>query len=161
LKKASFTLARIESVSQSRLKKQIMINKGSSDNLKIGQVVLGAEGIIGQTTQITPNSSRVLMVSDPTQYIPVKNARNGIRGVSQGMAENQAHLLVKFIQPDADIKIGDIFLSSALGGKFPDDYALGRVIRAELRENEDFLYVVLEPMQKTHHLEFVLILDNL
>ncbi len=160
LKQSEFTIARIESITQSRLKKQIMIDKGSNSSLQVGQVVLGSKGIIGQITQTTPTTSSILMASDPTQHVPVKNSRNGIKGISQGMAENQYRLFVKFIEPGADIKIGDIFLSSALGGKFPDGYPLGRVTHVEYHKNEDFQHIELEPMQKTHDLEFVIVLDN-
>ena len=59
-----FILGRVSSVSQSRLKKQIIINKGSNDNLTVGQVVLGSKGVIGQITQTTPLYSTVLMITD-------------------------------------------------------------------------------------------------
>jgi rod shape-determining protein MreC len=42
LHESHFILARVSSISQSRLKKQIAINKGSSDGIKIGQVVLNS-----------------------------------------------------------------------------------------------------------------------
>jgi len=161
LEQASFIIARIESVSRSRLKKQIVINKGSNNNLKIGQVVLGANGVLGQITQTTPTSASVLIVSDPTQYIPIKSVRNGIQGISQGLAENKHQLVVQFIEPESDIKINDIFVSNALGSKFPNGYPVGRVIQAEQRKNEPFMHVILEPMQKIYDLEFVIILDSL
>ncbi|HCA67891.1 MAG TPA: rod shape-determining protein MreC, partial [Gammaproteobacteria bacterium] len=88
-----FILGRVSSVSQSRLKKQIIINKGSNDNLAVGQVVLGSKGVIGQITQTTPLYSTVLMITDPTQYVPIKNQRNGIRGISKGVASNQGRLV--------------------------------------------------------------------
>ncbi|WP_428086188.1 rod shape-determining protein MreC [Candidatus Thioglobus sp.] len=160
LAQARFSVARIERISRSRLKKQIVINKGSNDRLKVGQVALGAQGMVGQITQVTPTHAHILMTSDPTQYIPVKNARNGIQGMSQGIAENQYRMRVKFIEPKLDIKVGDIFLSSALGGKFPDGYPVGKVIRVEQHKNESFLHIVLEPLQQTQNLEFVIILDN-
>jgi rod shape-determining protein MreC len=160
LQQANFTIARIEQVTRSRLKKQITINKGSNDLLKIGQAALGANGVVGQITEITPNNATILMVSDPTQYIPVKNARNGLQGISQGLAENQFHMQVKFIEPDLDIKTGDIFLSSALGGKFPDGFPVGEVIHVEQHKNESFLHIILEPTQQTQNLEFVIILDS-
>lgn len=155
-----FTIARIEQVSRSRLKKQITINKGGNDLLKIGQAALGANGVVGQITEITPNNATILMVSDPTQHIPVKNARNGIQGISQGVAENQYHMQVKFIEPNLDIKMGDIFLSSSLGGKFPDGYPVGKVVHVEQHKNESFLHVILEPIQQTRNLEFVIILNK-
>jgi rod shape-determining protein MreC len=161
LQHQNFNVARIEKISRSRLKKQITLSKGSNNNLSIGQVVLGAKGIIGQITEVTPTHSSVLMVSDPTQHIPVKNARNGIRGISQGLAENQYYMQINFIEPNLDIKIGDIFLSSSLGDKFPNDYPVGKVINIEQQKNESFLHIILEPIQKTNNLEYVIILDKL
>ena len=160
LQQASFSVARIEQVTRSRLKKQITLNKGSNHNLSIGQVALGAQGVIGQITELTPTNASVLMVSDPTQHIPVKNSRNGIQGVTQGLAENKYQMRINFMEPGLDIKIDDIFLSSSLGGKFPNGYPVGKVIHVEQHKNESFLHVILEPIQKTHDLEFVIILDK-
>lgn len=152
-----FVLSRISSISQSRLKRQILINKGSDDGLKLGQIALGAFGVIGQITQVTALYSTVLMITDPTQYVPVKNERNGIRGISKGVASHQGGLIVNFVEFGLDVKLGDIFLSSSIGGKFPDGYPVGRVIRIEKHANKPFLQIELAPMQSMQHLEFILI----
>ena len=150
-------LGRVNSVSLSRLKKQIIINKGSNDELVIGQVVLGPKGVIGQITQITPLYATVLMITDPTQYVPIKNQRNGIRGVSKGVASNQEKLVVNFIEPDFDIALGDVFLTSAIGLKFPGGYPVGKVTHVEQHTDDPFLHIELTPIQTTEQLEFVLI----
>ncbi|MEO1890093.1 MAG: rod shape-determining protein MreC [Candidatus Thioglobus sp.] len=152
-----FILGRVSSVSQSRLKKQIIINKGSNDNLAVGQVVLGSEGVIGQITQTTPLYSTVLMITDPTQYVPIKNQRNGIRGISKGVASNQGRLVVNFIESDFDVTLGDVFLTSAIGSKFPAGYPVGKVTHVEQHTDDPFLHIELTPIQKTEQLEFVLI----
>ncbi len=155
-----FILGRVSSVSQSRLKKQIIINKGSNDNLAVGQVVLGSEGVIGQITQTTPLYSTVLMITDPTQYVPIKNQRNGIRGISKGVASNQGRLVVNFIESDFDVVLGDLFLTSAIGSKFPAGYPMGKVIHIEQHTDDPFLHIELAPIQTTEQLEFVLIGEN-
>ena len=155
-----FILGRVSSVSQSRLKKQIIINKGSNDNLTIGQVVLGSKGVIGQITQTTPLYSTVLMITDPTQYVPIKNQRNGIRGISKGVASNQGRLVVNFIESDFDVVLGDLFLTSAIGSKFPAGYPMGKVIHIEQHTDDPFLHIELAPIQTTEQLEFVLIGEN-
>ena len=157
LDKEAFILARVSSISQSRLKKQIAINKGSGDGIKIGQVVLGADGILGQVSQVTPLYSSVLLTTDPTQHIPIKNERNGIRGISKGVTSYQGKLMVRFIQHGLDIKVGDVFLSSAIGSKFPAGYPVGRVTHIEKKENDPFLTIELTPSQTIEQLEFVLI----
>ena len=152
-----FILGRVSSVSQSRLKKQIIINKGSNDNLAVGQVVLGSKGVIGQITQTTPLYSTVLMITDPTQYVPIKNQRNGIRGISKGVASNQGRLVVNFIESDFDVILGDVFITSAIGSKFPAGYPMGKVIHIEQHTDDPFLHIELAPIQTTEQLEFVLI----
>ncbi|TEU24837.1 MAG: rod shape-determining protein MreC, partial [Gammaproteobacteria bacterium] len=152
-----FTLGRVSSVSQSRLKKQIIINKGSNDGLKTGRVVLGSKGVIGQIIQITPLYATVLMITDPTQHVPIKNQRNGVRGISKGIASGQEKLVVNFIEPDFDIALGDVFLTSAIGSKFPAGYPVGKVTHVEQHTDEPFLHIELTPMQTIEQLEFVLI----
>jgi len=155
-----FILGRVSSVSQSRLKKQIIINKGSNDNITVGQVVLGSKGVIGQITQTTPLYSTVLMITDPTQYVPIKNQRNGIRGISKGVASNQGRLVVNFIESDFDVVLGDLFLTSAIGSKFPAGYPMGKVTHIEQHTDDPFLHIELAPIQTTEQLEFVLIGEN-
>lgn len=157
LNKEVFTLARVSSVNQSRLKKQIIVNKGSGDGVKVGQIVLGAEGVLGQVNQIAPFYAVILLITDPTQYIPVKNQRNGVRGISKGVASNQGKLIVRFIKPELDVKVGDVFLTSAIGSKFPAGYPVGRVTHIENRANDPFLTIELTPTQTIQQLEFVLI----
>ncbi len=160
VKQQNFILARISALSQSRLKKQIIIDKGSSNGIKVGQVALSAKGIIGQVSRTTPLYSTILMVSDPTQHVPVKNERNSIRGISRGVAENNHLLNVEFIEPNLDVKVGDIFLSSSIGSKFPNGYPLGTVIRVEKHQNEPFLHIQLKPTQALEQLEFVIIVTD-
>jgi rod shape-determining protein MreC len=161
LDKGAFTLARVSSLSQSRLKKQIVLDKGSSDGIKIGQVVLGVDGVLGQVSQVAPLYSSVLLITDPTQHIPVKNGRNGIRGISKGTTSYQGKLMVRFIQHGLDVKVGDVFLSSAIGSKFPAGYPVGRVTHIEKKKNNPFLTIELTPSQGIEQLEFVLINNTL
>ncbi|BAF61833.1 rod shape-determining protein MreC [Candidatus Vesicomyidisocius calyptogenae] len=157
VKQQNFTLARISELSQSRIKKQIIINKGSSSGIKIGQIALSSKGIIGQISRTTPLYSTILMASDPTQHVPVKNERSGVRGISKGIANNNHLLSVEFIEPNLDVKVGDVFLSSAIGSKFPDGYPVGTVISVEKNQNEPFLHIQLKPAQIPEQLEFVII----
>ncbi|CAC9436024.1 Rod shape-determining protein MreC [uncultured Gammaproteobacteria bacterium] len=163
LDKEEFILARISSIAQSRLKKQIVVNKGSNDGIKIGQVALGADGILGQIIQVMPFYATILLITDPTQHIPVKNQRNGIRGVGKGVTSHRGKLMVRFIESGLDVALGDVFLSSAIGSKFPAGYPVGHVSHIEKQANDSFLTIELTPTQTIEQLEFVLInnaIDN-
>jgi rod shape-determining protein MreC len=160
IKENNFMLARVVAVSLSRLKKQILINKGYSSGIKVGQTVLGADGVIGQITSTTTNTANILMITDPTQYVPIKNQRNGIRGTSKGLAANKNSLIVNFIESDLDVKKGDIFLSSGIGSKFTEGYPVGKVTNVEKQANNPFLHIELEPIQRIEHIELVLVVTN-
>lgn len=157
LEDRNFIVARISHINQSRLKQQIIINKGSNDGVKLGQVALGALGVVGQITQVTALYSTLLMITDPTQYVPVKNERNGIRGISKGMTSRQGKLLVNFIESGLDVKVGDLFLSSHIGGKFPSGYPVGKVTRIKKTDTHPFLHIELTPIQPIQNLELILI----
>jgi len=154
------TLANVKSISQSRLKKQLILNKGSRDGVRIKQLVVGSDGVVGQITQVTPLYSTVLLITDPTQHIPVKNVRNGIRGITKGLATNEKGMIVEFITLDSDIKLGDIFVTSGIGSTYPPGYIVGEVSRIHKSPNEAFLTIILEPMQNMKKLEFILIVSK-
>ena len=87
-------LARIKSISQSRLSKKIIINKGLNDGVTLSDLIIGSDGVVGQVTEVTPMYSTVRLLSDPTQHMPVKNSRNGIRGITKGLASNDRLSLI-------------------------------------------------------------------
>ena len=154
------TLAHIKSISQSRLNKQVIINKGSKDGVRNNQLVVGSDGVVGQVTQVTPLYSTVLLVTDPIQHMPVKNVRNGIRGITKGLATNERGMVVEFIPVDSDVKLGDIFVTSSIGTTYPPGYLVGEVYRIDKPPNETFLTVTLKPMQNMDKLEFILIVSK-
>ena len=153
-------LAHVKSVSQSRLKKQVIINKGSKDGVRNTQLVVGSDGVVGRVTQVTPLYSTVLLVTDPTQHIPVKNVRNGIRGITKGLATNERGMIVEFIPVDSDVKLGDIFVTSSIGTTYPPGYLVGEVYRIDKPPNEAFLTITLKPIQNMEKLEFILIVSK-
>jgi len=154
------TLAHVKSISQSRLKKQVIIDKGGKDGVRIKQLVVGSDGVVGQITQVTTLYSTVLLVTDPTQHMPVKNVRNGIRGVTKGLATNERGMIVEFVPLDSDVKLGDIFVTSGIGTTYPPGYIVGEVSRIEKPPNEAFLTIILKPIQNMDKLEFILIVST-
>jgi rod shape-determining protein MreC len=154
------TLAHVKSISQSRLKKQIIINKGSKDGVRNTQLIVGSDGVVGQVTNVTPLYSTVQLVTDPTQHMPVKNVRNGIRGITKGLATNERGMIVEFIALDSDVKLGDIFVTSGVGTTYPPGYPVGEVSKIDKPPNEAFLTITLKPIQNMDKLEFVLIVSQ-
>jgi len=154
------TLAHIKSISQSRLTKQLIINKGSKGGVRNRQLAVGSDGVVGQVTQATPLYATVKLITDPTQHIPVKSVRNGIRGITKGLATNERGMIVEFIPLDSDIKLGDIFVTSGIGTTYPQGYLVGEVSKIDKPPNEAFLTIILKPIQNMDKLEFILIVSK-
>ena len=153
-------LARIKSISQSRLSKKIIINKGLNDGVSLSDLIIGSDGVVGQVTEVTPMYSTVRLLSDPTQHMPVKNSRNGIRGITKGLASNDRGMILKYIPLESDIKLGDIFMTSGIGNSYPSGYSVGRVKSIDENLDPSFMTVYLEPTQNLNRLELVLIIEE-
>jgi len=154
------TLAHVKSISQSRLIKQVIINKGSKDGVRNRQLAVGSDGVVGQVTQATPLYATVKLITDPTQHMPVKSVRNGIRGITKGLATNERGIIVEFVPLDSDIKLGDIFVTSGIGTTYPPGYLVGEVSKIDKPPNEAFLTIILKPIQNMNKLEFILIVSK-
>ena len=153
-------LARIKSVTQSRLSKQIIINKGLNDAVTLSDLVIGSDGVVGQVTEVTPLFATVKLLSDPTLHMPVKNSRTGARGITKGLASNDKGMVVEFIPLESDIKIGDIFVTSGIGNSYPSGYSVGRVKSVDESPNSSFMRVSIDPTQNMNQLELVLIVKE-
>ena len=153
-------LAQVNSISQSRLSNKIIIDKGSNNLVIKNQLIVGANGVVGQVTQVTPMYATVRLLTDPTQHMPVKNSRNGIRGITKGLASNEKGMVVEFVPLNSDIKLGDTFITSGIGNSFPSGYSVGRVSVLDESLNASFLSITLQPTQDMNRLEFVLIVKE-
>ncbi len=153
-------LAQIKSISQTRLRKQIIINKGSNDGIRKLQIALSSDGVVGQVVQTNPFYSIVRLVNDPTLHVPVKSLKNGTRGVTKGVATREGGMIVEFLPIDFNASIGDIFVTSGIGSIYPSGYPVGRVIEFEKYANTEFLSIKLEPIVDMNQVEYILIISE-
>ena len=84
----------------------------------MGQPVLDASGLMGQVVEVLPYAARVLLLTDVTHSIPVQVNRNGLRAIAVGTG-NPDYLELRHVAETADIKAGDLLVSSGLGQRFP------------------------------------------
>jgi len=124
--------------------RQVLINKGLQHDIYVGQPVLDADGIFGQVIHTTPLNSVVMLVTDPGHALPVHVNRNGLRAIAAGTGNNQK-LELLYIPNNADIKAGDLLLTSGLGGTFPAGYPVGIVTEVTPDSTQAYATVYAEP----------------
>jgi rod shape-determining protein MreC len=156
LKDDDFIITKITKVNKSRLRKNIIIDHGANSNLTIGNVVIGELGVIGTITDVYNASAMVRLITDPLQYIPVINTRSGEKAVAKGFAISQDLLIINFVRPDADIKLGDIFATSGDGLLFGYGYNVGEVVEIN-QDSQNFLSIVLKPAQEINKTIFAIV----
>jgi rod shape-determining protein MreC len=123
---------------------QIVLDKGSHHGIFLGQPVLDANGVMGQVIQVSPLTSRVLLINDVKSGIAVENARNGVRSIAMGESYSGRLRLVNVPQT-ADIRQGDMFLTSGLSDRYPPGYPVGQVAAITRDPGLPFVAIILEP----------------
>lgn len=126
---------------------QVIIDKGHRSGVFVGQPVLDATGVMGQVIEVTPFTSRVILLVDPSHGIPVQLNRTGLRAVATG--KGLAGILqLKHLPHNADVRKGDLLVTSGLGGLFPAGYPVGRVASIYLPQGESFAEIIVNPTAK-------------
>ena len=140
-------VAELVGVELEPFRQQIIINKGLTHGVFNGQPVVDSGGIMGQIIHVSPFSSTVLLITDPTHSIPVLVNRNGLRSVAVGLGQDNI-ISLEHIPVNADIKEGDLIVSSGLGRKFPRGYPVGTVLSIAHVPGELFSNVLISPSAK-------------
>ena len=136
---------------------QVVINRGANDGLYEGQAVIDDEGIVGQILHVGTSSSRVLLITDVTHAIPVRISRNGVRLIATGTGVID-RLTHNHVPHSTDIRVGDMLVTSGLGGKFPEGYPVAEVTSVLQDESHAFARVQSQPVAKIDRLRYVLLL---
>jgi rod shape-determining protein MreC len=118
--------AEIVNIQVDSLRQRILINRGTTNGVFKAQAVLDDKGVIGQTTHVGPWSAEIILITDPEHAIPVQVERTGLRTIAVG-AGDSASLALPYLPGNADVKPGDLLVTSGLGGVFPAGYPVARV----------------------------------
>lgn len=135
---------------------QVVINKGSNYNVYEGQPLLDARGIMGQVTRVGPITSTAMLITDPNHAIPVAINRNGLRAIAIGNGSPD-ELEIPHFPNDADIEVGDLLISTGLGGRFPEGYPVATITRIGHNPGQPFAQVIATPAAKLRQSREVLL----
>ena len=138
---------------------QVVINRGANDGVYEGQVVLDAQGIVGQILHVGQTSSRVILITDISHAVPVRVERNGLRLLASGSGRID-RLTHNFVPHSADIQIGDTLVTSGLGGKYPEGYPVAMVSFVSQDEAREFVSVYSVPIAQIDRLRYLLLLSD-
>lgn len=111
----------------------VILNRGSRSGVAVGHVVTGPGGLVGRVVAVSPSTSRVLLISDPTSRVGAKVSRSRAMGVVRGQSNNR--LVMEFFEKTPDVKAGDVIVTSSYSRLFPQDIPMGRIESLDLTKS--------------------------
>ncbi len=152
-----FIIGDIMDVDLDAFRERVLVDKGASQGVFVGQAVLDSGGVFGQVARIEQYTSEVILVSDPAHAIPVQINRTGLRTVAVGTGDT-SRLKLPYLPTSADVQVGDLLVTSGLGGGFPVGYPVGTVDRVRRDPAQSLADVDVRPaaaLDRSRELMFV------
>lgn len=137
-------VAEIMSVDANPFSHSLVINVGSRDGVFDGQALVDADGVVGQVIRTGLLTSQAMLISDTDHALPVEVNRNGLRTIAVGTGQIGS-LKLPFVVNSADIRAGDLLVTSGLGGVFPAGYPVAVVASVTRNPHEPYANVSATP----------------
>ncbi|MBO4365985.1 MAG: rod shape-determining protein MreC [Eggerthellaceae bacterium] len=134
----------------------ITIGKGSEEGVRAGLPVAGPNGLVGQVVSVTPHTAEVRLLQDPQSGVAVMIQSNREEGIVKGSLDGLLYL--ENVSDDAEVKPGDVVITSGLGGSFYRGIVVGTVVKVEGESGLTSRRIVVEPNEKTGPLQEVMVI---
>lgn len=149
-------IAELLTVDMDPFRHKVTLNKGSRMGVVAGQPLLDSNGVMGQIVHVGPFTSTALLITDPSHALPVQINRSGLRGIAIGTGSFN-RLDMPYLSKNADVRVGDLLITSGLGGGFPADYPVARVISIKRDPGQPFARVSALPSARLERSREVLL----
>ncbi len=150
-------VAEIMAVDANPYRHNIVIGIGEQDDVYDGQAIIDADGVIGQVIDTGIASSQAILISDPSHALPVEVNRNGLRTIAKGTGAID-QLDLPFLPNNADIEVGDLLVTSGLGGEFPEGYPVAVVTSINRIPQAPFADVTARPAASLNQVREVMLI---
>ena len=123
----------------------ILLNKGRNNDVYQGQPIIDSQGVMGQVIHVAAQSSTAMLITDASHAIPVQIDRTGHRANAFGTGKID-QLDLRHLPHNIDIQLGDMLITSGLGGTFPPNYPVARITKIEREAGEPFATIEATPL---------------
>jgi rod shape-determining protein MreC len=152
----SILIAEIVSIDMNPYRNLIVVNRGGKEGVYVGQALIDADGVIGQIIRDRYYTAEAMLVTDIDHAVPVELARNRLRSIAVGTGELD-RLSLPYLPSNADVRVGDLLVTSGLGGTFPPGYPVGVIRSINLVTGQPFLEIDAEPAAALNSIREVLL----
>jgi len=136
--------------------KSVTIDKGERDGVKLGMAVVSPTGVIGQILKTAPHCATVLLITDYNSAVDSIVQRTRAKAIVEGKGESRCQL--KYLLRTEEVAVGDVVVTSGLGGNFPKGLMVGEVKKVDKKGHGVFQYAELVPSVDFAQLEEVFVI---
>ena len=136
--------------------KSVIINKGEEAGIALNMPVVNANGIIGRVVSLSSNYAKVLLIIDQNSAVDCLVQRSRARGMVKGLSAEICSL--NYVVKSSDVAVGDIVVTSGLGGVFPKGIPVGEILSVEDNSGKLFKDIEIRPAVDFSKLEEVLVI---
>jgi len=138
--------------------KTIMINKGSEAGVQRSLPVIATEGLVGRVVEVMPWTAKVQLLTDPVSSVGALLQEQRVTGLVTGDRGQTA--TVKYLPLMAEVRVGDVVLTSGMGGVFPKGILVGTVTATHRKSGALFQEAAIQPSVDFGRLEEVLVITR-
>jgi rod shape-determining protein MreC len=153
------TIADVVGQDTNPILQSIIIDKGYDDGVRVGMPVEAARGLVGQVYRVSNNAAQVALLTETASAIPVRLGTTRATGILRGSGRGQLPT-IDWIDLRFPVEEGELVITSGLGGKFPENLVVGRVVSVERNEAELFQRAVVQPAADFNAIEMVFIVTE-
>ncbi|PVZ79496.1 rod shape-determining protein MreC [Serratia sp. S1B] len=150
-------VAQVMSAGSDPYSDQVVIDKGSDHGVYVGQPVISDKGVVGQVVAVAKMTSRVLLICDASHALPIQVLRNDIRVIAAGSGCTD-DLQLEHLPSNTDIRVGDVLVTSGLGGRFPEGYPVAVVSSVKVDNERAYTVIQARPTAGLQRLRYLLLL---
>jgi rod shape-determining protein MreC len=153
----SAQLAHLIDVTLDPFRQRVLIDRGSDDGVHEGQAVMDERGVLGQVRSVEAGRAELVLITDASHALPVRVARTGLRTIALGTGEGE-ELRLPYIPYSADVREGDVLVTSGMGGRFPPGLAVASIRSVKQGDVGTFAVALARPSADLAHARLVLLL---
>ncbi len=150
--------ARVIGFDPSGFTRYILINAGQRKGIMPGMAVVTERGLVGRVVSVYHDASKVLLLTDPSSSVSAYLQGSQVTGMVEGTPDGA--LLMRYIPMDAQVSVGEVVLTSGLGGTLPKGLVIGQVIEVERKDYALFQEARIKPSADFDRLELVLVIKG-
>lgn len=151
-------VARVIGQESNNFLEYIMLDLGSAHGIEVGMAVVTDQGLVGRISSVTDSTSKVLLITDASSAVNAIMQSSRLNGVVRGVPGGD--LVMDYIPQSGLFSIGEVVLTSGLGGRFPKGIPIGQVVEIRQRDIDVFQQAVVRPTVDFTRLELVMVVTN-